>query len=190
MLIDRFIAQPDALEVHRIEIPAAPEVVYPALWRTDLGSSWIVKLLLGLRALPGILLGRRSLVRPPRLDLEAIIAAGFGKLAEEPGREIVLGVVGRFWRPTGNLLPFDRASFDGPVPAGLAIAAWNFTVRPTDRGSSVLETETRIACGDDASRRKFRLYWLLVRPFSGWIRRRMLAAVLREVSRLSARATS
>ncbi len=194
MLIDRFVPAPDASETHRIRIAATPAEVYGALLRTDFGASWIVKGLLGLRALPGAISGRRRLERPAeraraRLDLDAIIAAGFGKLAEEPSREIVLGVVGRFWRPTGNLAPFRRKIFDGAPPAGFAVAAWNFRVEAAGAGATILRTETRILCGDPASRRKFRIYWLLVRPFSGWIRRRMLCAVRREVGRFRNRST-
>lgn len=182
MLIDGYLETPDAVERHRIAIRAAPETVYRALWHTDFGSSLVIKGLLGLRALPEILLGKQRLDREAirRIDLETIIEAGFGKLAEEENREVVLGVIGRFWRPTGNLLPFRAEVFDRPVPPGLALAVWNFSVRAVDAQTTMLETETRVACGDPASRRKFRLYWLVVRPFSGWIRLRMLGAVRRE----------
>jgi len=37
--------------------------------------------------------------------------------------------------------------------------------------------EIRIACPDPRSRRKFALYWRLVGPFSGLIRKRMLEIV-------------
>jgi hypothetical protein len=43
----------------------------------------------------------------------------------------------------------------------------------------MLSTETRVACGDAASRAKFRVYWTFVRPFSGLIRIVMLRAVRR-----------
>jgi len=35
---------------------------------------------------------------------------------------------------------------------------------------------------DAASRRRFRLYWLLIRPFSGLMRRLMLRAIAREAT--------
>jgi hypothetical protein len=56
-------------------------------------------------------------------------------------------------------------------------------VREDDRGRTVLTTETRVACGDPASRAKFRAYWTVVRPFSGLIRILMLRAVRRECER-------
>ena len=109
--------------------------------------------------------------------MRTILDAGFGLLAEKPGTEIVLGISGRFWRPTGNLSPFRREDFDQPVPPGMARGVWNFSVREISGDKTLLSTETRVTCGDVASRRKFRLYWLLVRPFSGLIRRLMLRAV-------------
>lgn len=44
-------------------------------------------------------------------------------------------------------------------------------------GGCVLATETRVQAVDDRSRRAFRLYWLVVGPFSSLIRRRWLRAV-------------
>ena len=181
MLLDAFMPKADAAEVHRLEIAAQPAAVYRALFTTDLGTSPIVKGLLGLRALPRILVqrGKPHAARP--LTLQTVVDAGFGRLAEEPGRELVLGVSGRFWRPVGNLAPFDRESFSRPVSPGMARAVWNFAVAPTGDGRTILSTETRILCGDAASRRKFRLYWVVVRPFSGLIRIIMLRAVRRAV---------
>jgi hypothetical protein len=182
MLIDAFAPRPDVVEIHRIEIAAPRDAVYQALWTADLASSPVVKGLLTLRSLPTRLFQRyRQPPRPQKLTLQTIIAAGagFGLLAEEPGREIVLGIAGQFWRPIGNTLPFRRENFHGSVPPGVARAVWNFTVQETKAGRTLLSTETRVVCGDPASRFKFRLYWLLIRPFSGLIRRVMLRAVQR-----------
>jgi hypothetical protein len=180
MLIDSFAPYPDVVETHRIEIAAPCEAVYQALWTADLGSSPFVKGLLALRSLPERIVHRGHKRRPnQKLTLETIIEAGFGRLAEEPGREIVLGVAGQFWRPLSNILPFNPEHFHGSAPTGLARAVWNFTVQETRAGHTLLSTETRVICGDPASRLKFRLYWLLIRPFSGLIRRLMLRAVQR-----------
>jgi hypothetical protein len=184
MLIDSFAPNPDAVEVHSISITASRDVVYQTLWSADLGGSLIIKALMGLRSLPEIALHpRRSWRRGRKITLHTLIDAGFGLLAEEPGQEIVLGVTGRFWRPTGNLSPFNREDFDRPVPPGFARGVWNFGLKEDKPGRTILSTETRIVCGDYASRRKFRIYWFFVRPFSGLIRRVMLRAVKRACSK-------
>jgi hypothetical protein len=41
----------------------------------------------------------------------------------------------------------------------------------------MLHTQTRVFCTDEASLRRFRPYWLLIRPVSGLIRRRLLARI-------------
>jgi len=177
MLIDSFAPNPDAVETHSIAINASSEKVYRVLWTADVGGSLIIKLLMGLRSLPEFIL-RRGCV-PPRkreITLQTVIDSGFGILANEPD-EVVLGVTGRFWRPTGNLSPFNREDFDRPVPTGYARGVWNFSLKEEKPGRTILSTETRVVCGDDASRREFRIYWFFVRPFSGLIRRLMLKSV-------------
>lgn len=180
MLIESFAPKPDAVEIHKIGIAAAPETVYRALWTADLGSSPVIKGLLALRSLPERLLHPGQQRRPPqKVTLHTLVETGFGKLAEEPGREIVLGITGRFWRPIGNMLPFHQEDFQGPVPLGLARAVWNFTVQEVSPKRTLLSTETRVVCGDATSRWKFRIYWAMIRPFSGLIRLLMLRAVRR-----------
>ena len=110
MLIDSFAPNPDAVETHRITINSSAEAVYRALWTADLGDSLIIKSLLALRSLPEFILHpSRSQPRDRKITLQTLIDAGFGVLAEHPGKEIVLGVSGKFWRPTGNLSLFNRA---------------------------------------------------------------------------------
>ncbi|HYT65105.1 MAG TPA: hypothetical protein VEL51_01715 [Vicinamibacterales bacterium] len=95
-----------------------------------------------------------------------------------PG-ELVIGVLGGFWTPRGVLSPSVSAeTFRAGPPAGQALAGWNFTVTIQPDGSTDLRTETRVWCAPDV-RRKFRLYWLVVRPGSGLIRHAMLRAIRR-----------
>ena len=178
MLIDSFAPEFDATEVHRIVINASRRAVYEALWAADLGSSAVIKLLLFLRSVPGFITRRSpSLPRNRKVTLQTVIDSGFGVLDKTPDEEIVLGVTGRFWRPTGNLSSFKRSDFDHPVSAGFARGVWNFRLSDGLDGQTILQTETRVICGDAASRRKFLAYWLVVRPFSGLIRLIMLRNV-------------
>jgi hypothetical protein len=185
MLLETFAPNPDAVEVHTIRVAARPDVVYRVLWTIDFGKSPIVSGLLTLRSLPERIRTRGTALRGRKLTLRAIMDAGFGRLAEEPNRELVLGVSGRFWRISGNLEPFRPEAFSQPVPAGMARAVWNFVVLPQGEGETVLSTETRVTCGDTASRFKFRLYWLVIRPLSGLIRVIMLRAIRRTAEALS-----
>ncbi len=181
MLIDSFAPRPDAVETHSIVINAPRQTVYRVLRTADLGESVIIKSLLALRSIPGLIARPCAMPRNRKITLQTLFDSGFGLLAEKPGEEIVLGVTGRFWRPTGNVSPFNRPDFDLPVPAGFARGVWNFSVSDQVRGQTTLTTETRVICGDPASRRKFLAYWLVVRPFSGLIRLIMLKSVRKTV---------
>ena len=182
MLIDSLAPNPDASEFHAIEIAAPCDVVYHALRTTNLADSSLVKWLLAFRLLPKLFVRRRVHTRMQFLTLDTLLRAGFGLVAEDPGREVVLGVTGRFWRPIDNTVPFDEENFRGPVRPGFARAVWNFAVREGTGAQTILSTETRVICGDAASRRKFRAYWVIVRPFSGLIRILMLRAVRKTCS--------
>ena len=181
MLIDSFAPKFDANEVHQVIIKAPREVVYETLRKADLGSP-LIKFLMLLRSLPGFLAQRRrSWPQNHAITLQTLIDSGFGLLADKPPEEIVLGITGRFWRPAGNLSPFVRSHFDQPVAVGFARGVWNFSLTSEAENQTALRTETRVVCGDSASRRRFLAYWVLVRPFSGLIRLIMLRKV-REVA--------
>jgi len=191
VLLDELMPRYDVVERHAVVVRAAPAAIYAAIREADLAGGPLVRVLLALRALPAALLlllrsptaalaelrGRRA--RGARLaDFER---AGFRVVAERAPEELVIGVLGRFWTPTGALCDEVTAeTFRSGPPAGQALAGWNFTVDTRPDGSCELRTETRVWCAPDA-RLKFRLYWLVIRPGSGLIRRSMLHAIRRRV---------
>jgi hypothetical protein len=180
-LIDELMPRFDEVERHALVVPAAPADVYAALRRVDLRRSWIVRALTSLRGLPSALAGRRHRTRAHEpLTLERMASRGFTWLGERPGRELALGVVGRFWTPTGQVIPLDGEAFRAFECPGYAKAVWDFRVTAVPGGGARLSTETRILCLDAASRRRFRRYWRVIRPFSGLIRVALLRAVARE----------
>ena len=106
-----------------------------------------------------------------------MLSEGFTLLEERPGEELLLGTVGRFWLSRGELCATSPDRFRAPSPSGTAKAAWNFAVSTQVDGATELRTETRVLCADAATRRRFRAYWMLIKPFSGLIRQEMQAAV-------------
>jgi hypothetical protein len=183
MLIDELLPQYDFNEVHSVDIAAPADVVYEALFTFDLGKPLIVRALMGVRSILSFIKDKRiSRDRKP-LTLADAGRAGFTMLATDPPREVVLGIQGQFWKLAPNTRCVTAAEFRAPIPADTARAAWNFSIEPIDPRRSVLRTETRILCGDAASRRRFGFYWTLIRPGSGIIRHAMLAAVKSEAMR-------
>lgn len=175
-LIDDLLPNHDFSAAYEIGIHAPASTVYERLLVSDFHASWIVRLLLWLRT------GRR--VRRHRVpgDLhERLKGTGFVILAEAPSEEIVIGVAGKFWRPDGgrclNLRAGDFVEFSR---AGEAKAAWNFKLTPKRSHGTLLSTETRIECFGWPAWWKFRLYWSLIAPFSGVMRKAMLRQVKAE----------
>jgi hypothetical protein len=189
MLLDEQLPRFDFAERHEATVRVSPAAAFAAIRRADLGSGPLTRALFALRALPGLVVSPRATARrflrrgrSTRVTLDALASAGFVLLAEHPGREVVLGTIGRFWRPSGGMRPFASAEFARFDEPGWAKGAWNFRVDPAPGGATI-STETRVLCTDARSRRTFGRYWRIVRPFSGLIRIEMLRAIRREAER-------
>jgi hypothetical protein len=188
LLIDRFLPEYDVVEHHEVQVDARIESTYRAVKDIDLARSRIVLALLAVRGLPTLFTGA---VKPSRrLGFDELLQAGFVVLAEESNSEIVLGIVGKFWRLTSGIHriePDEFSAFDTP---GFARGAWNFVVSADPGGGSTVVTETRVRCTDEESRRKFLLYWRLVGPFSALIRRVMLRRIKQDAENPARRSPS
>lgn len=175
--IDKFLPHHDFRAAYQVRIRAPRSVVYDGLLHTDLSEQWLTRLLMTLRT------GKRMPRHGMRGDLrQRLQGTGFVMLEEVPDDELVIGVAGRFWRPDGgrcmDLTPADFIDFSR---TGHAKVAWNFKLRAelpeAETETTILSTETRIQCFGRAARWKFRLYWSLVGPFSGVIRKAILKQV-------------
>ena len=166
-LLDEVMPSYDRRESHGRATAAPPDAVWEAIHGLTGDDLRLMRALMALRTL-----GRRS-GDNNRTVLEGFERMGFRKVAESPGEELVLAGIGRFWTPSGGLRRVESGEqfrdFDEP---GYAKVAFNFRL-----AGGRLSTETRIAGTDAHARRRFGLYWLLVRPGSGLIRREWLAAL-------------
>jgi hypothetical protein len=167
--LDEFLPTYEFSERHRIAIDAPAERIDEAIRRVSLAEIPIARALWFVRRL-----GRRT-GDPTRPLVGAL--PGSLVLDDVPGEGIVLGLTGRFWRlRRGSYGPAlrTREEFSAFDRRGEAKAVIDFRIGP-----SCLTTETRVHVPDPASRRKFRRYWLVIRPFSGLIRILMLRAARR-----------
>jgi hypothetical protein len=175
--IDEFLPHPDFRAAYQIRIHAPRPLVYACLLHSDFSELWLTRLLMTLRS------GKR-MPRPrhraPGGLRQRLQGTGFVMLDEVPEDELVIGVAGRFWRPDGgrcmDLTGADFLDFSRP---GYAKVAWNFQLRAAlpETETTILSTETRIECFGPAALWKFRIYWSLVGPFSGLIRKAILKQV-------------
>jgi hypothetical protein len=177
-LLDHYLPEYDEVEHHSIYINAAPDHTYQSMLTAPLASSAIVRLLLWLRDLPSALLGKScDTAHDETGTILDMIGNGFFLVDEHPGREIVLGAIGRFWTLRGGGATIATIEdLQKPLAPGTAVALWNFRVVRQGHGS-VVHTETRVKCADESARRSFRRYWILIAPFSALIRKRILEAV-------------
>lgn len=167
MLIDEFLSEYDFVETHDISIRAAASDIYRVTNEIDFSESFLIRWLFRLRGMSG-----------ERVTLRSMKRSRFEILGETLNREMVIGLVGRFWTIGGGLQKTDAESFKKFVTPGYAKAVWNFSLSP-DGADTRLTTETRIKCTDGESRKSFGFYWTFIQPFSGLIRTEMLKLIKR-----------
>jgi hypothetical protein len=178
VLLDDVLPQYDVAKRHRTLIRASRERVFEEILSYDFRASRVTQILMALRGYGTRV--RRAHAQEPGTLPGSLARFGFTPLAEAPGKELVFGLVGKFWQPSGGLRTLTAEEFAAFREPGLAKAAWNLLCRPTDDPVvTELSTETRVLCYGDAARRKFLLYWRVVELFSGLIRRSLLRGVKR-----------
>lgn len=169
MLIDQFLPRFDICARYHRVIQAPIERVYTVTRHLDVRSSRAVNWLYRLRGLP-----------ESGLTLDGMMKLGFVLLADKPSQEIVFGLIGRFWTLSAHIQrvsPRAFVKFDRP---GFAKVAGNMAFTPVGNGKVRVSTETRVRCLDDKSRRYFRLYWSLIAPFSGIVRKEWLRLIKKQ----------
>jgi hypothetical protein len=174
LLIDTYLPHYNVQALYGIDIHAPLPRVYAAARSLDLRGSWIIRLLFRLRGLP-----------EANLTLEGMVQWGFILLADEPEREIVHGLIGRFWVRSPQILTVPAEAFANFKRPGLAKAVMNLAFFSGEKGTVRLTTETRVSCPDESSRRSFRRYWRLIGPFSGLIRKEWLRLIRKQAELLS-----
>ena len=142
--------------------PPSPERALAAARETRLEDAPLVKAL--------VLAARASRARRGSF-WDALRADGFQQLGDDT---VVL--VGKPWILGGGRRAVD--DFVAFAEPGCAKMAIDLRAEPDGDGSR-LETETRVFLTDLASRRRFAAYWLVVRPFSGLMRRSWFRAARR-----------
>ena len=159
-------------ERHRRRTDAPASALLAAAEQVTWSEIRVMRVLMRLRSA-----GRLRLVAHHRV-LDDMASIGFVPLARTSD-ELVLAAVGRPWAPGRGRAPRLAEQADPSTffmrfeMPGWAKMIVNFQV-----GAGELITETRVTLTDELSRRAFGRYWLLIRPFSGVIRRRWLAAII------------
>ncbi|MBM2840968.1 MAG: hypothetical protein HW412_1496 [Bacteroidetes bacterium] len=170
--LDRYLPRYQWQTQHSLESSASRELCYNALVNAR-PQGLLVSLLLNLRGL-----------RSHGTLKESLLRNGFTFLEESPPEAFIVGLVCKPWVWSGEI-----GCHNGPVEwlsdnrEGFAKIV---TVLGTEGvgGKTLLYTETRVFVEDGEARSRFALYWALIKPFSGLIRRAWLRGARRTAERL------
>jgi hypothetical protein len=175
--LDQFMPVYQFHEYHSTVVPAPREQVYRAIKSVTANDIFLFRTLTWIRR--GGAQSSESILNAsgstPLLDVAT--KTSFLLLAEEPGREIVVGTLvaaPRGWRPSHAPTP---AEFRAAHAPGFALAAMNFALEDAGGGSTALTSETRIYATDPSTLRRFACYWRVIYPGSALIRRMWLRAI-------------
>lgn len=165
-------------ERHSLRIEAPPEQVWTALHEVTAADIRFFRTLTWIRRFGRP--GPEHILNAPshRPILDVALRTSFMRLAEEPGRELVIGTV--VIAPNSDR-PRTPDGFRKLERAGYTKAAMNFLLE-AHSGGSLLATETRVFATDPATRRRFATYWRVIYPGSALIRRHWLRAIARRAT--------
>ncbi len=183
MIIDDFMPIYSFKEYHNIVIETEPNRVLTSSKELTLQEVLTFRILMGIRSLPGRLIGKNSFkLVPQQTLLTKMLDAGFVHLSETPNKEIVLDLIGQFWKICIDhpIKVADAQEFFKFNDPDYAKAVINFYIEDNEVSKNVkLSTETRIYIPDPVTKRKFVLYWMLIHPGSSVIRGFWLKAIKR-----------
>jgi len=170
-LIDKYLPEYTFSEYHEIVIDGSIETVFDMSKNFDLSKSKLIKLLFKLRGLP-----------TNRLNLQGFIAdIGFTNIEEAFPTENLIG----FWVRT-KIEPI--TTYDDFVNNAISArikCVWNFHLEKLNSSQTKLSTETRVLGIGRVARITFGLYWFVIKPFSGIIRKKMLQIIKQDSEFLS-----
>jgi hypothetical protein len=178
--IQYYLPHPRHVETMRIFVTAKPEVAWETARHYDMSTVPWVRLLFSLRTLaeegphPELHIGVDTISE----------TEGFALLHEEPGKEVVVGAIGKFWHlkiPYQKVPSRDFASFSDP---GWGKLAWAISVEPYGKGSTIA-FELRTTATDELSWKRLQRYYTVIGKFSNLIRHSLMAHLQTELGKLA-----
>ena len=173
--LDQFTPVYQFHEFHTTRVNAPADSVYAAVKSVEPDEIFGFRTLTSIRRF-GRRGGAPNILNPPAHEpiLQTALRTGFVSLADDPGQEIVIGLVMSpllmGWKPT----PEEFLKLDRPL---LVKATMNFRIDPIDATHCTLTTETRMYGTDPDALKLFAPYWRTIYPGSAFMRRMWLRAI-------------
>lgn len=198
LLLDEYLPEFDETRIEHLVMDGRSEVVYETVRSVDflMVHSPITDLAMFVRGLPEKVGRLRRPNEPPPPPLPSMKLSGLFDhegfehedtlegwvgLAEERGREIVFGAVGKPWLAEIEWKTVASEDFAGFDELGWAKIAASLSVHEYGSKRSLVTYEARTAMTDPESRDRFHRYWTVVSPFVGTIMRALLRTVDEQV---------
>jgi len=143
--------------------------VYRIARDVDLSRSRVIPLLFRLRGLPHEQWRARAFCAAMR----------WTELAQTPPTEFLIA----YWRggPDNRIRRIDNVrQFCDVLPGATQKVGFTFRFRQLDAQRVEVDTETRVLCIGARSRFVFLCYWMVIKPFSGLVRKEILRLIRRE----------
>ena len=172
-LLDEILPKYDVSAKYSIRVNAPPERIYRVL-NEGLPVGAITKFLMTLRGIPRLFRKSKGDVSPD---------TAFYRLKQLENREIVVGIIGQFWKPVSRPLKIQSLDdFLNFQRDGFCKAALNLRIEECEPGICNVVTETRVLSFGYAVS-SFKEYWRVIAPFSGLIRREILRKIKQKAER-------
>lgn len=178
MRLDTYLPNYFIREVHHFAVRTSPAETYRAACDFEMAKiPWIRTLFKVRTLLDG---GSKEFFR---LNLrDAYKNGGFQRLEEAVNEELVVGAIGKIWRPALAFQQVEPQEFNNFHRKGFAKVAWSLRCEPRLCGSGTLGAfEVRVGATDAFSCAKMRGYYSTIRPFSRAIRRGTLSRLTEQL---------
>jgi hypothetical protein len=183
-LIDEFLPHHQFSVRHQATVRCRPGELLDVIQNFQPPRDRVAETAMFVRQLPARII---HWIAPSRVPLpKPFTPANFTPLARDGDREMVGGLVGKFWQPWradfGLLVIDGPAAFLACNPPKTAKLVLGFLAEQAGE-ATLLTMETRVYCPDRYALIMFTPYWFAIRPVSGLLRRRALAAISRIAER-------
>lgn len=175
--VPAFLPQFQFHEKHRTVIHTVhPETILPLIANFDVRQDPVIRRLMSLRQIP------QKFLRNPQPNAIGDFGLHSFTLLKSSASELCYGLIGQFWRTDFGLedVP-DASAFQTPAAPGCAKLLLRYRITELAPGQHGLCTETFVYCPDRSTRLRMTAYWLVIRAGSGWIRKRTLKAVRKNI---------
>ena len=176
-LLEAIMPVYDVQEVHSAYVEGQPANAFAAILAVTPGETALARPFLWVRTLPGRLRGGGG-IDEAVWNKPFLSVPGTAILGRAPDREIVIGLIGKFWkiRDGERVAVESRDQFMAFNRPGFAVSTLSFHIDAEGRGCRVT-TITRVRTTDPDARRTFLRYWRVIGAGSGVLRRTWLRAV-------------